>query len=51
MSSVTLPLFGPPQVQVGGQALHLRKRKAEALLAYLALTRTAHSRDTLATLL
>ncbi|MCB0084934.1 MAG: hypothetical protein KDE47_28535, partial [Caldilineaceae bacterium] len=51
MSSITFFLFGPPQVQVDGQVVYLRKRKAEALLAYLAVTRAVHSRDALATLL
>lgn len=51
MSSVALFLFGPPQMQMDGQTIHLRKHKAEALLAYLAITRTLHSRDMLAALL
>ncbi len=44
-------LFGAPRLEREGAPVELDTRKALALLAYLALTRTAHSRDALATLL
>jgi ABC-type transport system substrate-binding protein len=50
MPQLTLRLLGPPQVELDGQALHISRRKALALLAYLAVTRHAHQRDALATL-
>ncbi|MCC6169112.1 MAG: AAA family ATPase [Caldilineaceae bacterium] len=45
-----LYLFGPPRILRSGAPLDLSLRKALALLAYLAVTRQAHSRDALATL-
>jgi DNA-binding SARP family transcriptional activator len=44
-------LLGPPEVLVDGRPLRVDTRKAVALLAYLAVTGTPHSRDVLATLL
>ena len=38
-------------MELDGQALELGRRKATALLAYIAVTNQAHRRDTLATLL
>jgi DNA-binding SARP family transcriptional activator/predicted ATPase len=46
-----LTLLGFPQVAVGGRELTFARRGAVALLVYLALTRRAHSRDSLAALL
>jgi len=51
MSRLRLYLLGPPHVELDGEPLHLPRRKAMALLAYLAETGRAHSRDSLATLL
>ncbi|MEZ4869762.1 MAG: hypothetical protein R3C14_51025 [Caldilineaceae bacterium] len=50
MAQLTLYLFGPPRVAVDGVERYIRRRKAVALLAYLAVTRQPHSRDALATL-
>jgi DNA-binding SARP family transcriptional activator len=43
-------LLGPPHVKRDGQPIKIGLRKATALLAYLALTRQSHARNTLATL-
>ena len=43
--------FGTPRLQSKGKAIEFDTRKAIALLAYLAVTRTPHSRDALAALL
>ncbi|MBI5029135.1 MAG: AAA family ATPase [Chloroflexi bacterium] len=43
-------LFGTPQLQNKDQPIEFDTRKAIALLAYLAVTRATHSRDSLATL-
>ncbi len=51
MSGLALRLFGPPQVERDGTVLHIGRRKAVALLAYLAVTRRSHGRDHLAALL
>ena len=60
MSRLALYLLGPPRVELDDQPVHLGRRKALALLAYLAVERgsrraealpPAHSRDGLATLL
>ena len=51
MSRLRLYLLGPPRLELDGEPLHLPRRKALALLAYLAVTGRAHSRDSLATLL
>jgi predicted ATPase/DNA-binding SARP family transcriptional activator len=45
-----LYLLGPPRVELNENEVHIRRRKALALLVYLALTGRAHSRDALATL-
>jgi DNA-binding SARP family transcriptional activator len=58
MSQLALYLLGPPRVEREGQAVHIGRRKALALLAYLAVegSRSAdasvsvHSRDTLTAL-
>lgn len=50
MSRLALSLFGPPRIELAGNPVNTDTRKAVALLAYLAMTRQAHSRDTLAVL-
>ena len=49
MSQLRLSLLGPPQVVLDGTPIELGRRKATALLVYLAVTRHEASRDTLAT--
>ncbi|HVO72023.1 MAG TPA: hypothetical protein VMT24_18365, partial [Aggregatilineaceae bacterium] len=51
MAELVLFLFGHPRIECDGRPLDIARRKALALLAYLAVTRQRHSRDTLATLL
>jgi predicted ATPase/DNA-binding SARP family transcriptional activator len=51
MSRLALYLLGPPRVERDGAPVKIYRRKAVALLAYLAVTRRTHSRDALATLL
>ena len=51
MSQLNLTLFGTPRIEIDGQAVHIARRKATALLAYLAVTGEKHNRDALATLL
>lgn len=56
MSRLGLYLFGAPRIELDDETVHLGRRKAVALLAYLAVAGTgpggrAHSRDALATLL
>ena len=48
---LTLCLLGPPRLEQDGAPVHLSTRKAVALLAFLAVTGQAHSRETLASLL
>src|SRR5689334_10315220 len=50
MTRLTIRLFGAPQIELDGTAVALGYRKALALLAYLAVTRQSHTRDTLAAL-
>src|SRR5262245_22448978 len=50
MAQLTLHLLGAPRVEVDGSPLVLDRRKALALLIYLALTPQSQRRDTLATL-
>ncbi|HZG65207.1 MAG TPA: BTAD domain-containing putative transcriptional regulator, partial [Herpetosiphonaceae bacterium] len=50
MPQLTVYLLGAPRVERDGVPLDLTTRKALALLAYLAITGTTHSRDSLATL-
>jgi DNA-binding SARP family transcriptional activator/pimeloyl-ACP methyl ester carboxylesterase len=45
-----LYLFGTPAIECSGNSQHIPRRKAMALLAYLAVTRQSHSRETLAAL-
>ena len=51
MSRLAIYLLGPPRVELDGNELHIPRRKALALLAYLAVERSAHRRDSLAALL
>jgi DNA-binding SARP family transcriptional activator/predicted ATPase len=51
MSQLALYLLGPPRLELDGEEIHISRRKAVALLAYLAVTGRSHSRDSLATLL
>jgi DNA-binding SARP family transcriptional activator/predicted ATPase len=51
LAGLTLAFLGPPRVERDGAPLEVDTRKAIALLAYLAVTRQAHRRDALATLL
>ena len=50
MSRLALYLLGPPRIERDGHPVDVRRRKAVALLAYLAVTGQGHSRDALATL-
>ncbi len=49
--AVQINLFGSPQCLREGQPIPIHRRKAIALLAYLAVTARPHGRDALATLL
>ncbi len=51
MTRLRITLFGPPHIEIDGRAIDVERRKAVALLAYLAVTGQAHSREALATLL
>ena len=51
MSQLALHLFGPPRLEMDGTPVHIPRRKASALLAYLTVTGQNHSRNSLATLL
>jgi DNA-binding SARP family transcriptional activator len=50
MPELKLSLFGPPRVELDGVAVDFQRRKALALLIYLAVSGQPHSRDALATL-
>ncbi len=50
MTAFRLFLFGSPRIEHGGQILPMRRSKALALLAYLAVARRPQHRDTLVTL-
>ncbi len=50
MSRLRLFLFGPPRVEVDGKEVEIQRRRARALLIYLAVTRARHQRDSLAAL-
>src|SRR5262245_40621842 len=50
-AGLRLSLLGFPQVTLDGRTLAFARRGAVALLAYLALTRRVHSRDSLVALL
>ena len=51
MPSLKLSFLGSPQVELDGQPVQIERRKALALLAYLAVTGEACAREALATLL
>jgi ABC-type oligopeptide transport system substrate-binding subunit/DNA-binding SARP family transcriptional activator len=51
MTRLILRFLGPPYLEVDNQAVELDRRKAVALLAYLAVTGQPHPRDSLAALL
>ena len=51
MAAINLYLFGLPRIVYQGRAIEVVRRKALALVAYLALTHLPQSRDVLATLL
>jgi len=51
MAQLTMHLFGTPRCEVDGAVVNPDRRKGVALLAYLAVTGRAHSRDAIATLL
>ena len=51
MVSIRVNLFGAPQVERDGDPLAISRRKVLALLAFLACTGRAHSRDELLALL
>ncbi|MCK4316690.1 MAG: SARP family transcriptional regulator, partial [Anaerolineae bacterium] len=51
MPRLMLYLLGPPRLERDGEPIQVSRRKAVALIAYLAVTGGHHSRDTLATLL
>ena len=46
-----IKLFGAPYIEKDGEAISVDTRKAIAILAYIIVTNTRQSRDTLATLL
>lgn len=50
MPHLEILLFGPPRVMLDDRPVDINRRKALALLAYLAVTRQAHTRDALAAL-
>lgn len=50
MADITVSLFGFPRITYQSQAMEVKRRKALALLAYLAFATLPLSRDTLATL-
>jgi DNA-binding SARP family transcriptional activator len=45
-----LYLFGAPAIECSGISQHIPRRKAMALLAYLAVTQQSHSREALVAL-
>jgi DNA-binding SARP family transcriptional activator/predicted ATPase/type II secretory pathway predicted ATPase ExeA len=50
MAGLKIFMLGPPRVELDGAPVDIQRRKALALLVYLAVSRQAHSRDSLATL-
>jgi predicted ATPase/DNA-binding SARP family transcriptional activator len=51
VSQLALFLLGPPRLERNGRPVEIVRRKAVALLAYLAVTAENHTRDSLANLL
>ena len=50
MAQLAINLLGPPKIEVDGRPIEISRRKAVALLAYLALTGQPHGREALAAL-
>lgn len=50
MDRLKLNLLGPPSVELNGEVIDIKRRKALALIIYLVMTETAHTRDFLATM-
>ena len=50
MTKLTLHLLGAPRIERDQQPLHFARRRALALVVYLAVTDVAHRRDTLTAL-
>ena len=50
MPRLTIRLFGSPELELSGRPVETDRRKAVALLAYLAVTGIPQSRDALAAL-
>lgn len=50
MSTLTLRLLGAPHIEIDERVIEISRRKAVALLVYLAVTQQSHSRDALATM-
>ncbi len=50
MAQLALYFLGSPRVELAGEEVRICRRKALALLAYLAVTGDSHTRDALATL-
>jgi predicted ATPase/DNA-binding SARP family transcriptional activator len=50
LERLSLYLFGPPRIELDSKPVEIDRNKASALLAYLAVTQTGHSRDALAAL-
>jgi serine/threonine protein kinase/predicted ATPase/DNA-binding SARP family transcriptional activator len=51
VAELALYLLGLPRIELAGEEVRIGRRKALALLAYLAITGQSHTRDLLATLL
>jgi DNA-binding SARP family transcriptional activator len=51
MPRLAIFLLGSPRIELDGEPVHIGRKKALALLAYLAITPGSHRRDALATLL
>lgn len=50
VAKLKVQLLGPPQIEIDNEPVKINRRKAIALLAYLAVTQHSHNRDALATL-
>ena len=51
MSTLELSLLGTTHIELDSQSVEIERRKASAMLIYLAMTGESHSRDALATML
>lgn len=49
MATLRIFMLGPPRVELNGASVDIQRRKALAMLVYLAVSGQAHSRDALAT--